>query len=42
MDWIFYYLSDSITALLAAAGCATIALAAILMLVSNLLEQSGE
>ena len=38
MEWIFQYLSDSMTALMAAAGCAAIALAAILMLIADLLR----
>ncbi|MEI7599613.1 MAG: hypothetical protein WCJ41_09850 [Aestuariivirga sp.] len=46
MEWVFQYLSDSMTALMAAAGCAAIALAAILICVADLLrnrygEKSG-
>ena len=38
MEWVFEYLADSMTALLAAAVCAAIALAAILALLFDLLR----
>lgn len=38
MDWIFQYLSDSITALVALLVCAGISLAAFAMLLANLLR----